>query len=259
MKRYLIIFLFLFGCAQIDTAVKPGNERFVVGNGDIGVILTHGLAASPYEVKGLAEYLAERNITVYAVRLAGHGTSVEDLDTKTWFNWYDDFNDAYLVAKENKTKIFAGGMSLGANLALLLAAHNDVDGIIALAPSLMLKDGAVNYAWIIKYFMKHRKRDIPQDRKQYYYSSFSVSGIDETLKLGKIVRNGLNRVNEPILIMQYTNDTRVEPESSQVVYDDVNSTEKELYWVNGTGHVFLLDEGKEKYFEKIYQFILNNS
>ena len=92
-QNFLILFLmfsFLTACssADIDTSVKPGSEGFVAGNGSIGLILTHGLSSTPCEVKGLADYLAARNITVYVVRLAGHGTSIEDLYTKTLENFY---------------------------------------------------------------------------------------------------------------------------------------------------------------------------
>lgn len=259
MKHYLFLLLFLIACAKIDTTVKPGNEGFVLGNGSIGVVLTHGLGASPYEVRGLAEYLSKRNITVYAVRLSGHGTSLEDLNTKTWDDWYDDYSNAYKTMKPLKQKIFVGGMSLGGELALELAEKEDVTGVVALAPSLILDDKKSSYAWVIKYFTKYSSRDIPEERKPYYYDRFSVSSVAEAVKFSNLIIKDLSRINEPILIMQYTNDTRVDVKSSQIVYDSVSSQKKELVWINGTGHVFLLDDGKEKYFEKIYEFIKANS
>jgi len=256
----LVIFLFS-NCTpnEIDTSVKAGNDGFVLGNGSVGVVLTHGLGASPYEVKGLAEYLAARNMTVYVVRLPGHGTSVEDLSTKTWQDWYNEYRLTYLSVKQVKSKVFVGGMSLGGAIALKLAEDENVDGVVALAPALVLEDTRTQYAWLFKYFVKYSSRVIPQDRVKYYYDKFPVASVDETLKLSKIVEDNLGKINQPLLLMQYSNDTRASPESSQIVYDSVESPKKELDWINGTGHVFLLDDGKEKYFEKIYEFIKANS
>ena len=42
---------------------------------DTGVLLIHGLMAAPEEVREWANFLHEKNLTVYAPRLSGHGTS----------------------------------------------------------------------------------------------------------------------------------------------------------------------------------------
>lgn len=256
-----LLSLLLIACsaANIDTSVKPGNEGFVVGEGSTGVILTHGLSSTPCEVKDLADYLSKRNITVYVVRLAGHGTSVEDLAAKKWEDWYQNYKEAYLTLKPMKQKIFAAGMSVGGVIALKLAEEEQVDGVIALAPALILDDARSKYAWLFKYFTKYSSRVLRGECKDHTYDRFSVSSVAESLEMAELVEKDLSKIDEPILIMQYTNDTRVKPESSQIVYDSISSEKKELDWIEGTGHVFLLDEGKEKYFEQIYQFIKVNS
>jgi carboxylesterase len=259
MKKLIFLLLLIACTVQIDTTIKQGNESFVIGNGTTALVITHGLGASPYEVRGLAEYLAKRNITVYGVRLDGHGTSKEDLATKTWQDWYKNYRDAYLSVKPLKQKVFIGGMSMGGAVALKLAEDENVDGVIALAPALILDDSRSNYAWLFKYFTQYSSRIIPNERKPYYYSAFPVAAVAESVTMANVVIKDLSKINKPILIMQYTNDTRVRPVSSQLVYDKISSTKKELVWLNGTGHVFLLDDGKEKYFERIYQFIKENS
>ena len=45
----------------------------------IGVLLVHGLMAAPEEVRELADFLFSLGYSVYAPRMAGHGTSAEDL------------------------------------------------------------------------------------------------------------------------------------------------------------------------------------
>jgi carboxylesterase len=262
MKRLLItILLLLVACTQqkIDMSIKPGNEGFMIGNGSIGVILSHGLGASPYEVKALAEYLAQRNMTVYAVRLDGHGTSKEDLQYRTWEDWYANIQQTYDVMKGTKEKIFVGGSSLGGVLMLKFVEDHDVDGIIAIAPALILDDGRSNYAWLFKYFTKYSSRVVSEERKPYYYSAFPVASVAELVELSKIVMRDLPKITEPVFLLQSKDDDRVKAKSSQLVYDAVSSEKKELVWVNGTDHVVILIDGKEQYYEKIYQFILQNS
>jgi len=263
-KVILVVFLFILSSltactSKIDTSIKPGNEGFVLGDGDIGVLLAHGLSSSPHEVKELSEYLAAKNITVYSIRLAGHGTSIEDLATKKWEDWYFDYKNVYLSLKSMKKKVFVGGMSLGGVLALKLAEDENTDGIFALSPALILDDKRSNYAWVFKYFSKYSLRTIPKDLILYNYDKFSIASVAELVELSSIVIKDLSLIDEPILIMQYRNDTRVNPESSQLVNDKVSSDKKELVLLNGTGHVFLLDDGKEGYFEQIYQFIKANT
>ena len=77
--------------------------------------------------------------------------------------------------------------------------------------------------------------------------------------MANVARKDLSKITAPVFLMQYKTDNRVKTESSQIVYDSVSSETKELNWLDGKGHVFILDEGKEKYFEKIYQFIKGNS
>jgi carboxylesterase len=259
MLIFLLLLITACSSENIDGTIKPGNEGFVIGNGSIGVVLTHGLGASPYEVKELAKYLSERNLTVYAVRLDGHGTSVDDLTDVSWENWYKNYKDAYHSLKQSKEKVFVGGMSLGGALALRLAEDENVAGVISLAPALIQGDERANWAWLFKWFTKYSSRNISKELKPYYYDKFLVSSVAEMNLLAKETKRNLNQIDEPILIMQYNQDYRISPQSSQLVYESVSSKNKELDWINGTGHVFLLDDGKEVYFEKIYSFIKENS
>lgn len=262
MKKELIlicaVFLLSACSSQMDTTIKPGNDGYVLGNGSNAILFTHGLSSSPHEDRALAEYLAERNFTVYVVRLEGHGTSVEDLTRTKWEDWYANYREAYLNLKETKEKVYVGGMSLGGVIALKLAEDEKVDGVISLAPSLVLDDERAKYAWFFKYFTKYSLRNISATDLPYNYDRFPVASVAQMLEMSGVVQNDLNKVDEPILIMQYKNDYRASPKSSQIVYDNVLSANKQLEWIEGTGHVMINDEDKETYFEQIYQFIKQN-
>ncbi len=257
MKRLLLVFvLFLIACSStIDRTVKPGNEGYVVGNGSIGVLLTHGLSSSPHEEQYLADYLAARNMTVVVVLLPGHGTSPADLATTTWQEWYNSYRDAYISLKSSKQDVFVGGMSLGGSLALKLAEDENVTGIIALAPALKLTDNLAQYAWFFRYFVKYSARNISAADLPYNYDVFPVASVDEMNKLSDVVQKNISEIHEPILLMQYTDDYRVNTISSKIVYNGVNSSVKKLVWVNGTGHVMIQGADSNYSSEQIYEFI----
>src|SRR5438067_7923472 len=72
----------------------PGAEPFLYKAGEVGCLLVHGYTSSPFEMRALARYLADRGITAGASLLAGHGTAPEDLATRTWQDWYVSVNTA---------------------------------------------------------------------------------------------------------------------------------------------------------------------
>jgi esterase/lipase len=58
--------------------------------------------------------------------------------------------------------------------------------------------------------------------------------------------------------MQYDEDYRVSTKSSQIVYDGVRSSDKQLVWLNGSGHVMIEGNTSIPNYEQIYEFILSN-
>ena len=62
-----------------------------------GVLLIHGFTGLPAELRLLGEYLNARGFTVLAIRLAGHGTTVEDLSRMEHEEWMDSVRDGYAI------------------------------------------------------------------------------------------------------------------------------------------------------------------
>jgi carboxylesterase len=74
-------------------------------------------------MRPLGEALSARGFRVEGVRLPGHGTSVEDLAATRWTDWFAEVQrEAERLATETPA-VAAVGMSLGALLALHLAAE----------------------------------------------------------------------------------------------------------------------------------------
>ena len=98
----------------------------------MGFLLIHGLGGTPVELRFVAQGLARAGHTVYCCQLAGHCGSVEELRTSTWQQWYASVEQAHDRLKQHCDVIVAGGLSMGAILALHLAHRrpSDVHGLV---------------------------------------------------------------------------------------------------------------------------------
>jgi carboxylesterase len=114
------------------------DQSYYVAGGRTGVLLMHGLCATPAEMRFLANGLARSGYTVYCPQLAGHGGTEADLEQTTWQDWYASAEEALVRLRTECDVVIVAGLSTGAMLALLLAArHADkVQGTALLAPTL---------------------------------------------------------------------------------------------------------------------------
>ena len=259
-KRIMLIFslIFLASCLNQSTPyqVRPGNEEFTLGsNSEIGVLLAHGFEASPNEVRELAEYLAQRNITVYAVRLKGHGTNVKDLDNAKWQEWYNDYENGYNELSKITKKIVVAGHSLGGAIALRLAEQKDTAGVISLASPIGLKDKRAKNAWLIKYFKKYEARNITEEEKKYYYDKYSAAAVEQFVNFIEVYKQNLSEITEPVLIIQLSNDNQIDSNSANYIYQNVKSKDKNLIIIGATGHGLFGGDYKKSVYEEVYNFV----
>lgn len=96
-----------------------------------GVLLIHGLTGTPTEMRLLGKGLNRLGFTVHGMQLAGHCGDVEDLLATGWRDWYASVEQAAESLKGKVDQLFVGGLSMGALLALKLAADHPqmVDGV----------------------------------------------------------------------------------------------------------------------------------
>jgi carboxylesterase len=109
---------------------------FDLGQGEDACLLLHGFTGSPWDVRPLGEALAARGMRVVAPRLPGHGTTPQALLHVTWRDWQAAAESA-LHALHGHRSVFVAGLSMGALLALGLAARNpeSVRALALVAPA----------------------------------------------------------------------------------------------------------------------------
>ncbi|MGA7965577.1 MAG: alpha/beta fold hydrolase, partial [Gammaproteobacteria bacterium] len=232
-----------------------------------GIVLVHGYMAAPPEVRELAEYLGKRGFLVYAPRVSGHGTSPDDLATRTCKDWIEAVDEGYAIVRSLCKKVVVGGFSTGAGLALDLGATGDnITALFAVSPPLRLQDFSVRFLPAVGVwnrsmdFMKIERAKLefienrPENPHINYFRN-PVSGVRELGLLMESLEKKLPRITIPALVIQADGDPIVNPKGSRKVFRLLGSTDKEYLLFNFSRHGILLGEGSERVHRAIADFV----
>lgn len=232
-----------------------------------GILLIHGYMAAPREMRDFATYLHSRGFTVYAPRLAGHGTAPEDLAKTSYEQWVESVEEAYVVLRHSCRKTVIGGFSTGAGLALELAGRvTDYEAIFAVAPPMQLNDmGAYFVPAIDAWNAMVKKFNLSAGTKEFIdnspenphinYLRNPIAGVRQLEKLMDQLAPKLRDIEEPVLVVQSRKDPVVNPKGTFKLFGKIGSEVKEYYLFDVDRHGILLGKGKERVFEAIESFI----
>ena len=238
---------------------------FFFQRGRIGCLLIHGFTGAPIEMRPMGEYLAEHDITVSGPRLPGHGTVPEDMQGVTWEEWYSAVETSHQGLSASCDRVFVCGFSLGALLALRLAALRDLPGLVVLSPALEVRDWRACLIPLARLFIKSvskqsdpAKSDLT-DRSAFErfwsYDVYLTEGAYQLWRLQKRVRSELGRIRCPTLIVYSTRDSVIGPHSGRTIYERIASQDKKLQVLQHSGHGIVLDAECRAVFEAAYQWI----
>lgn len=120
--------------------MQSRDQSIRLPGGRLGFLLIHGLGGTPMELRYVAHGLARAGHTVHVPQLAGHCGPVDGLKNTGWLDWYTSAESEHDLLKARCDAVVVGGLSVGAILALHLAAvrPDTVSGLALYAPSLWL-------------------------------------------------------------------------------------------------------------------------
>lgn len=104
----------------------PGNR--------CAAVLVHGFPGTPAEMRTVGELLHARDWTVHGLLLPGFGTDFENLSTCRHIDWVNAIERSLADLRSSHERVLLVGNSMGAALAIRVAAHHPVDGLILFAP-----------------------------------------------------------------------------------------------------------------------------
>ena len=241
-------------------------KPFFFPGGPTGCLLVHGFSGSPPEMRPMGEFLAGKGITVVGVRLAGHGTSPEEMARTTWRDWVASAEEGLQELKRRCRKVFAAGLSMGGLIVLHLAAHHSLKGVIAMATPAYIPDRRFRFLPLVQHFIRWVKPEIKPDftdpEAEKRISSYKILPTRCLVSLGQflcLVRRELPQVKAPVLIMQGEKDHHIPQESARIIFERVGSEEKEIVWWPNSGHCITVDSEREAVWARAYEFIERHS
>ena len=244
---------------EIDLSLMRGAEPFLLPGGDHGVLLVHGFTGAPGEVKLLGEHLQDKGYTVLGPRLCGHGARVEEMSKVSHKEWYGSVEDGYYLLSGLCKSVSVVGLSMGGLLSLKLSAEYPVSKVVSLSTPIFIADRRLPY---LPYYRMIRSYS-PKKKRRYkvapeYLASYDktpLKSVSEILVLIKEVKNDLAKISVPLLIIQAKNEHTVRPESARYIYGHVGSEDKEIVWLERSGHMVTLDIEKEFVFDTVANFL----
>ena len=246
--------------------IIEGAESFLLHcpNAPRGVLLIHGFTGNPSELRLLGEYLQAAGLTVLCMRLAGHGTTSDDLVRSNRTDWFNSVLDGVSILKGLCKSISIVGHSMGGLLALKASTLIKPDRLVSMSTPMFIDESMrlnelpprSDCQGLAVHRPRRTLKNVPRGVNDVYQSMPLLSvhelvdAIEETKKI-------LPKVETPILILHGTADHTARFESAQYIFDRVSSTVKELELFEGMGHLLPLKDGREKVFERISQFLLD--
>ena len=235
------------------------NEFFFKGN-DIGCLLIHGFSSTPAELRELGEKLVAEGYSVRGVKLAGHGTNLEDFENSKHNHWISSTTEAYNKLKSFCSKIYVIGHSMGGVLALNIAENYPVDKLVLLAPALITKDKTSLLVPLLKYFMKYTEwapmeRSKEETKYLLGYSKIPLACVHELSKLQKITKAKLNKIDKPLLIIHSKKDNAIDEKGIEMIEKRVASKEIRKVCLNKCGHNITIECEKETVFKEVISFL----
>ncbi len=232
----------------------------------IGIVLSHGYLSAPMEIKALANYLYRQGYSIYGIRLKGHGTSPLDLARSTYEEWHSSLNRGIACMRARCEKIFLCGFSAGGCLVLSASANKQeqIEGIISISAPLKLQNYAINLVPTISTLNLVLKKfggsgwelfDHHPENPHINYSKNPLAGLQQLCLLMEKTEELLSQVTLPALIIQGSNDTTVNPDSANIIFQSIASEQKKLVFFNRTRHGILNGPGSEEIFATVNQFI----
>jgi carboxylesterase len=258
------------------------RERDKERHGDHAVILLHGLCGSTLELGSIPKVLKKTRCTVVPMNIQNYSAALTDAgSTPNWMDWCAQVENRILRLKEEFKTVSICGLSMGATLALAVAARStELLGIVLLSPVL-------NYdGWSIPWYHKlmglayrlgyrdwsYKERD-PYGIKNFDMRRRVVDNLKKdgvamvgaaaiparqlwaAQKLMAFVRQSLPLVRADTLVIHSIDDETASPKNAEIILQQIGSEVRKVVWLGDCYHIITADNEREIVTNEAVQFI----
>ena len=258
------------------------DRSFIFDGGRTGALLLHGLGGTPVEMRFVAQALARAGMTVLCPQLAAHTGSFDELQESRWQDWYASAEAALDQLRRRCDTVIVAGLSMGAVLALMLAAERkkDVDGAVLYAPTLTLDGWGV--PWYARLFKLVQQKSLAKwfnfaERAPYGVKDLRVrarvtaaieSGDSSTAGMLKVpggamfelgglvsaVRERAREIQQPVLLVHPRHDDRASIHNSFWLQRNLAGT-VDMVVLDDSYHVVTVDRQRHVVTDRTIAFV----
>ena len=212
-----------------------------------GALLLHGYTSTPQSIDGLAVALTDAEFDVEVPVLPGHGTTVDDLVPRRWGDWADAADEALAKLAARHDRVVVGGLSMGATLAIWLAAgHPEVAGLACVNP--IVDPPAESFRELLRAFLATGATSIPgpandvsdPGTREAAYRDWPIEPMLSLFEAQDDLVARLGAVACPVLIVTSRQDHVVPPVSSDLLAAGVAGPVERM-WLEESFHLATLD------------------
>jgi len=199
--------------------VKPQKrlmEPFYFSGNHIGCLLIHGFSGSPAEMRFMGEHLAKSGWTVYGILLSGHAATPEQMSKTSCEDWTEDVEVGVRKLRKSCDTIIGVGLSMGGLLALHLATLGLIDGIVTMNAPMVL------------------------DHEDFICEQIPLDALISLNMVISQVRQNLNKIKCPVLLMQSMLDHTVTPVSVEIIQTEIQQVNANVTLWGNSGHILTL-------------------
>ena len=258
---------------------------YMLGGGPVGCLLLHGWSGHPGELRPMAEFLAEKGLTVSVPQLAGHGSGPEALVSVSFRQWIASVNSAWLALRRDHPTSFVMGLSMGGALALDLAERRpgEMTGVVSMSAPTFLGRGLLSAILpvgrhVVKWYYPLGKVDLSDEATQTRVTRMlrgmeidfndpatveqvrletrlPVASVYQLQVLLRHVRRRLPAVRAPLLVMHGRLDEVVQPRCAEDIQARTGSRDKQLVWLDHSHHMVTLDVDHQEVWDRAWEFV----
>ena len=249
--------------------IPTAEPFFFPGQGEnarTGCLVTHGFTGAPKEMRWLGEYLHRQGYTVCGVRLAGHATRPADMVRSRWQDWLLSVEDGYALLRSCTDQVCLLGLSMGGVLSLTAAAQLPVKGVVAMStpydlPALSMPLWMTRLLSRVKPYMPKGKqpgRGWFDPAAYAQHVSYPMNPVRSAVELKLLIEEmhaALPKINVPVLLIHSRNDDYVIKDSMEQIYNHLGTSDKQMVWVEGGGHVITEEPTRATVFKAAADFV----
>lgn len=225
------------------------------------ILFIHGFVGGIYDFDNLPNLLEiKRNFDVYTFTLPGHEKHVvKDVKYEEWIKAAED--QIKFLLEHNYKEIYLIGHSMGGVIAAHLASkYPQVKKLVLAAPAFRyfyFKDGKVNIKGIND-TIKSMPNLIKEEGRNKVIERIQKTPIPTMIEFTKLVskyEKDINNITCPTLIIHGLNDTVVPSDSTDLVYNSIQSKTNILINIKSVTHDCFTQKRKDEVKTLIINFL----